>query len=153
MNPPLKPTLQAMLIADHIYKDAITGKYVVAGIFEAITVTKRGSPQPASPPPGGFQAGSPFAYLSLRDVRGEQAFAIRYVDLSDETVLFEGKFSARTNDPLELVQVALPLPPLRQDKPGTYALELLWNDQPLGSYRVRIIHTPPPDPEQPATNN
>ena len=35
------PVLQAMLLADQVYQDRSTGKYVICGIFSAIHFTPR----------------------------------------------------------------------------------------------------------------
>jgi len=48
------PVLQAMLLADQIYQDRATGKYVICGIFSAITfVPKCSTPEPERPAPAG----------------------------------------------------------------------------------------------------
>jgi hypothetical protein len=146
----VKPVLQALLVADHVYVDAVTGKKVVAGIFHRL-LFKKPKAQPAEiqvpdqnatviipVSPGGHQSGSPFCYISLTEVRGEQHFELRYVDLDDYKALMGTKFVVRSNDPIQTVEIVLPLPNLPAEKPGTCALELLWNDEPLGSHRINV---------------
>ena len=137
-------------MADHVYTDAVTGKKIVAGIFHRILFTE---PKPSEAQreganeinlqitPGGHRAGSPFCYISMTEVRGEQEFDLRFVDLGADQVLLATKFRVTCNDPVEVIEVVLPLPMLplpMPPRPGTYALELLWKDEPLGSHRIIV---------------
>ena len=150
MSPQVKPTVQALVIADHIYTDAGTNKKIVAGIFHTVfaTIIENTTEKPqiiqASISRGGFQMGSPFAYLSLVNVRGEQPFVLRYVDLATDDVRFQVDLQINCRDPLTPVEVSLPLPPLPTDKYGSFALELLWKNEPLGAYRVHVKPLPLP---------
>jgi hypothetical protein len=153
----IRPIVQAILVADHVYTDTLTEKKIVAGIFHSIISRKQSDPigetgqedQPSHltvpVPAAGFQMGSPFAYVSLTNVRSEQEFALRYVDLSTDQARFEVGFVIKCQDPLATAELAIALPPLPSDRPGTFALELLWHDEPLGSTRiqVRIVDDPP----------
>lgn len=142
----MKPILQALLVADHVYIDATSGKKIVAGIFHRLYFRKA-EPKPDTPigesglieiPQGGQQAGSPFCYISLTDAKGECRFTLRYVDLSDDSVLLATEFGFDSQDPLRTYEVVLPLPTLPASKPGAYALELLWGDEPLGVHRIIV---------------
>ncbi len=145
----MKPVLQALLVADHIYVDAITGKKIVCGIFHRILFTENQPDQVQGEggesnlkmiqiSPGGQRAGSPFCYISMTDVRGEQDFELRYVDLADDKALLQTKFRVTSKDPVQTVEIVLPLPAFPASKPGTFALELLWNNEPLGSHRINV---------------
>ena len=143
----MKPVLQALLVADHVYEDKATSKKVVAGIFHAMYFARReveqqvdlkGGKVKIEIPPGGMKAGSPFSYISLTDIIGKQEFDLRYVRLRDDKTIFEAHFQIDCSDPLATVEVMLPLPPLPANQPGIYALELLWNQEPLGSYRIAV---------------
>jgi hypothetical protein len=151
----IRPTLQALLVADHIYTDHETQKKVVAGIFHQL-ITISPSP-PASANAGEApisihnlrRAGSPFAYASLTDVRGKQEFVLRYVDLGTDNVIFQYEIEVQSDDPLASAELAIPLPLIPSSKEGTFALELLWNNEPLGSYRIQVksqkLHPQPGD--------
>ena len=142
----MKPVLQALLVADHVYADAATGKKIVAGIFHRLMFKR--PPPPEEPGQqtasvvhigsGGHRAGSPFCYLSLTEVRGEQSFELRYVDLGTDTAIFGTKFTFKSNNPLHTIEHILPLPTLPAAKPGVFALELLWNNESLGSHRIIV---------------
>ncbi len=139
----MKPVLQAILLADHVYVDKGTGKHVVAGVFDRLSFIPKERMEEAESAKenvvlGGMQAGSPWAFLSITDVRGEQGFALRYVFLDDDQVIFQTKFTIKSEDPLKTYRVVAPLPPLPSRRAGTFALEVIWNDEPIGTYRVLV---------------
>jgi hypothetical protein len=164
------PVLQAMLLADQVYQDRATGKYVICGIFSAIHFTPRDdsasknreggngsglglgaggngaesagssggeTPAPAPVPIARLvRAGSPFAYISLTELQGSRKFELRYVDLSEINTLFATSFEVSCRDPLETIQITVPLPPLPIPHEGVFVLELLCEGELLGSHRV-----------------
>jgi len=139
----VKPVLQAILLADHVYVDKGTGKHVVAGVFDRLSFIPKERREEAELAKenvvlGGMQAGSPWAFLSITDVRGEQGFALRYVFLDDDQVIFQTEFTIKSEDPLKTYRVVAPLPPLPSKRAGTFALEVVWNDEPIGTYRVVV---------------
>jgi hypothetical protein len=138
----LKPVLQALLLADKVYEDRSTGKYVVAGTFNQISVgtipgsrSEQGDRQSA---PGDRDLGSPCAFISMTEVRGETPLVLRYVDLNDHKLLMECPFSVRGTSPIDTYEVVVPLPKLPTPRLGVYALELLCNEELLGSWRVAV---------------
>ena len=82
------------------------------------------------------RAGSPFAYVSLTELQGSRKFELRYVDLAENNVLFGTAFEVSCRDPLETIQITVPLPPLPIPHEGVYVLELLCEGELLGSHRV-----------------
>ena len=153
----MNPRVQAILIADKVYEDKSTGKKVVAGIFDKIgfvnpeQIQERLAAQGVEGAErkilGGMSSGSPTCYMRLIDVRGEQSFVLRYVYVNEDQVLFRTEFRITSNDPLQAVDVVLPLPVLPTDKAGTFALELVWNDEVLGSHRIISQEIPHPEGE------
>ncbi|MCH7725800.1 MAG: hypothetical protein IH991_04865 [Planctomycetes bacterium] len=140
----MKPVLQALLLADRVYRDT-TGKHIIAGTFNKLMFKPHG----AEPKPivkdgeerhvisGGMQAGSPTAYISLTEIRGTTKFELRYVNLERDQAIFRCEFTIKCDNPLETVEVIIPLlslPPIA----GTHALELLSNNELLGSHRVLV---------------
>lgn len=155
------PVLQAMLLADQVYQDRATGKYVICGIFSAIHFVPKEPPKdkdhsggagaagegdetpeptPSAPAPVPIarlvRAGSPFAYVSLTELQGMRKFELRYVDLDENNVLFGTTFEVSCRDPLETIQITVPLPPLPIPHEGVFVLELLCDGEMLGSHRV-----------------
>ena len=140
----MKPLLQALLLADHIYQD-LTGKHIIAGTFNKMVVVK-GAAAPKTVEIdgeekhrvlGGGQPGNPYAYISLTDIRGKIECVLRYVNLEHDKALFQTKFTVECADPLQTVELVLPLPKL-PPVAGVYALELLCGDEPLGSHRIIV---------------
>lgn len=143
----IQPRLQALLIADHVYVDAATGKKVVAGIFHRMffvspkvnqEVIEEAGKVRLKIPPGGHRAGSPFCYISLTEVRTKEHFVLRYINLENDQALFQAEFDVEHHNPLDTIEVVLPLPLLPAEKEGHFALELLWNDVHLGSHRINV---------------
>lgn len=176
------PVLQAMLLADQVYQDRETGKYIICGIFSVIHFVPNEPPRtedtpaasasdggepaaaaggggagggegegeggtvgPASAPPPALtpvpinrlvRAGSPFVYLSLTELQGSGKFELRYVDLNENSLVFGTGFEVSCRDPLETIQIVIPLPPLPIPHEGVFALELLCDGELLGSHRV-----------------
>ncbi len=145
----MKPVLQALLLADRVYEDR-TGKKIIAGTFNKLIIQKEGAkPRDVEVDgvkrlmvPGGTQAGSPYVYISLTDLRGLAQCVLRYVDLSNDVPLFQMELAIRCDDPLQTVEIVLPMPPL-PTHPGVHALELLCDDEPLGQFRVLVEELPP----------
>ncbi len=138
----MKPVLHAMLLADYVYQDRESGKKIIAGVFDRVAVRKRRPPD--EPPPAQVpmndvrQAGSPYAYISLREVRGRIPLEFRLVSLDSNEVLFRAaRMEVVCDDPLKTVELVLPVPPLPRT-PGHYALELLYENELIGSHRVMV---------------
>jgi len=140
----VKPILQALLLADHVYRDP-TGKHVIAGTFNKMVFAKRGA-EPKTVEidgeekqiiPGGVQIGSPHVYISLTELRGKTQCVLRYVNLEQDKALFQTHFAVECADPLETVELVLPMPMLPHVA-GVHALELLCNDEPIGSHRIIV---------------
>ena len=89
-------------------------------------------------PPTGLQSGSPFAYLSLTEVRGPNSFVLQLVNLAEDTQLFRSDLRVDCPDPLLTVEMTVPLPPIAPTNAGIYALELLHINEILGSLRIIV---------------
>lgn len=151
---PVLPVLQALLLADHAYKDAQTNKHIVVGIFNRVFVTKnpptlnvehQGQMRPMLI--GGMQSGSPYAYFSLTEVNGTIPLELRFVDLDEDKILLHTSLQVAANSKLDTVEGILPLPMLPiPPRRGVYSLELLSNNELLGSVRLvaeEIVIAPP----------
>ncbi|MGQ9573923.1 MAG: hypothetical protein ACUVUC_01270 [Thermoguttaceae bacterium] len=146
-----KPILQALLLADHVYQDKATGKKVIAGTFNQLNLSKI-KPAPQEPPQASgprqlspaevTRLGSPTVFISLTDVRGPIELELRYVDLADNGVLLRARFPIQSDDPLKTVEAIVPMPPLPAPHPGVYALELVYNEEPLGALRITAVEAP-----------
>lgn len=141
----MKPVLQALLVADHVYQDHPSGKRIVAGIFDKLFLRKDVPAEVRNEDGkrqrvviGGGDPGSPYAYISMTALRGKLRFVVRYVYLNDDKVLFQTDFGIACENPLETAQIVLALPKLPVIGVGAYALELLCDDEPLGAFRITV---------------
>ena len=68
-----------------------------------------GQPQPAEgfhkiDPRSVSRVGSPWAYVSLTEIRGTVPLELRYVDLNDNVIMLRAEFVATATNPLETKQ-------------------------------------------------
>ena len=138
-----------MVLADHVYRDAGTGKFIIAGTFSALCQGQQ-KPLPEDParqseiagkrqtftnPMG--KAGSPYLYLALTGVHGRVSLGMRYINLADSSVLIEGQIDITAADPVSVTEHSFPLPMLPLS-PGQFSLDLLYEGEILGSWRVAV---------------
>lgn len=148
----MKPDLRAFLLADRVYRD-VSGKWIIAGTFNCITlgeVQRRELREPDGTKKlqiADFEtSGSSYLYISLGNVRGKVPLTVRFVSLFDHEVLLQMNFEVERNSPLDVVEFAVPFPgvphlPLRQC-PGDYAIELLYQDEPIAVHRFSCKRKP-----------
>lgn len=153
----MKPVLQALVIAEHIYQD-VTGKKVIAGTFNRVNFTRKPLARPVERPdgsqgmviPGGMQSGSPFAYVNLTDVGENTKLTFRFVNLTKNEVLFANEATVNSMDKLQNVELVLPLPLLPIHEEGIYAFEVLSEGEIMGTYRIAAQEIKPPEGNEPA---
>ena len=139
----MKPVLQALVLADRVYQD-VTGKKVIAGTFSGFKFSKKPPVAEIERPDGkkqrvlmgGSSMGSPYAYISLTDVCDGTTIQVEFINLSKNVVLFGNKIAVSNVDRLSNVEVVLPLPVLPISEAGVYALQVIWEGEILGSWRV-----------------
>ena len=140
----MRPVLQALVVADRVYVDHATGKKIIAGTFSHFFFIKSGASPEIHLPNGtkkrallgGMQAGSPYGYISLTDVCKGTKLLLQFVNLTTNEVLFGTELSIDSDDRLQTIEVVAPLPSLPITEPGTYALELVWEGEILGFWRI-----------------
>jgi hypothetical protein len=129
----IRPTLQSMILADHIYVDATTGKKIICGTFNHLTVDSFPSQSMISK----------FALVALTDVHGSVSIVLKYIDLSTGETLVEMQgLEMEADDPLETVEVVVEITSLPMPHAGYYALEAHWNSDVLGILRISVEETP-----------
>jgi hypothetical protein len=141
----VKPVLQALVVADHVYEDKSTGKKIIAGTFNQVVfnsplvagAARAGGGSPSTIH-GGRHAGSPYAYISLTDIHTSARLVLRFVYLGDNphVAIFQTAVEVRSPDPLQTVELVAALPPLPINREGVYAFEILCDDELLGSFRI-----------------
>ncbi len=130
----IQPVLQALVLADHIYVDARTGKKVIAGTFNRLWGRKF---------PTSFGR-TCFAFVCLTEVRGQTELRLVYRDLSDDRKLLEVKnLKVKARDPLASVEVMVEIPPFPMPHPGAFAFEVHCGGEVLGSLRIMVSEAGP----------
>jgi hypothetical protein len=152
----VKPVLQALVVADHVYQD-VSGKKIIAGTFNTFKFSRKPPMTEVQAPDGtrqtvvrgGMQGGAPFAYVSLTDVCDGTRLQLQFVNLTRNAVLFGNDVTITNTNRLTSVELVFPLPRLPIQESGVYALELLCDGDILGSYRITAENLDDKD-EQPA---
>ena len=141
-NPP--PVLQALVLAEHVYQDAATGKKVICGTFNRIQFGLSPNSEEVEIADGvkkrsvmgDMQGGSPYAYISITDVCNGTRLVLQFVNLSKNKVLFGTELVVHSENRLATIEIVAPLPSLNIRESGTYAFELVCNGEILGSHRI-----------------
>lgn len=144
----MKPVLQALVLADHVYIEQ-SGKKIIVGTFNRIVRKVVEVPEEACSPepvtdkvqlriPGGGEMGCPWFYLSLTDVVDGTKLALQFVSRSENEALFEMPIEVHTKDRLATIEIIGGLPPIGRilRKAGEYALDVVWEGEILGSHRL-----------------
>jgi hypothetical protein len=140
----VKPVLQALVVADHVYQDQQTGKKVICGTFNTFRFSRKPPVAEAQAPDGtkqtviagGGQSGSPYAYVNLTDVCDGTKLRLQFVNLNQNNVLFGTDVVINNANRLATIEMVFPLPRLPIQEAGSYALELLCDGDMIGSYRI-----------------
>lgn len=152
---PMKPVLQALVLAERVYTDHPSGKKIIAGTFNEIRLEKfevkeielpDGSKRQEIPTvPGGIDMGSPMAYVSLTDVVDGTNISLQMVNMTKNEVMYKIDINIRNQDRLATVEIVAPLPPIRPfiHGAGTWSLDLVWRGEILGSHRLLIRQDQP----------
>ncbi len=139
----MKPVLQALVLAEHVYQD-VSGKKIIVGTFNRVRFSRKSLVREVEQPngtkqmvmPGGMYGGSPFAYISLTDVGENTVLLLQFVNLTKNAVLFGKQLTVDCKDRLATVELVLPLPPLGIAEEGVYAFEVVCDGEILGSCRI-----------------
>jgi hypothetical protein len=122
----VKPLLQALWLVDDANQDPNTGKINVTGLFDAIEIQR----------PATHFTAQAFLFFTLTELHGQVDLTLRYVDLSDLSVLLDRPFTVSANDPLESKVVCLAVQAMPVPHAGMYSWELYWQNEMIGSSRI-----------------
>jgi len=139
----VKPVLQALVLAEHVYEDK-SGKKIIAGTFNGINFRRTQPIREVEQPDGiktqliegGAHGGSPYAYISLTDVLDNTSLELQFISLKRNKVVFRTGLIVRCPDRLATVELVVPLPPLIVPETGTYAFEIMCEGEVIGSHRI-----------------
>lgn len=129
----VRPILQALVLADHVYIDAKTGKKIIAGTFNHL----------AAPEFPSFFGRTTYAFISLTEVHGNLPITLKYTDLSTSETLLEIRDlpMEAPNDPLATVEMVVELPRFPMPHEGTFAFEVYAYDEQVGTLRIQVSHS------------
>ena len=123
------PILQALVLADHVYTDAMSGKKIIAGVFHNLW---------AAAFPTRFSRWT-WAYVCLTELKGSVPITLRYTDLQTNEVLLSTRtLTMQSSDPLQSCELLIQVPPFPMPHAGTYVFEVFAGDESIGSLRITV---------------
>ena len=137
----MKPIVLSMILCDYYYRDAHTGKSVLAGTFSSISS-------------GGFPSkhGNCAIYVAMTDVAANGTAQLVFRKENGEFSMQLPPWQVKASDDrTSVVEIGgningLPLP-----EPGSYEFVLMWDNQEIATRRVTVakinIDHPPQQPE------
>jgi hypothetical protein len=81
-------------------------------------------------------SGSPYLYLALTGVHGKVPLTIAFVNHADDEVIFDAVLEIMSADPVTVSEYCVPLPQLPIPRAGVYSIDLLYQGEILGSWRL-----------------
>ncbi len=124
----MKPQARTILLADQVYRDAETGKCIIAGTFNRIGADR-------------FPAIHPSAslYVNLTDFVGKAELKVRLSSDSSGMSLGEKAFPVESVHRLGSCEVIVRLSNLTFPEPGKYSLEVYCDDEYLGHLPLELV--------------
>ncbi|MCD4699811.1 MAG: hypothetical protein K8R91_04480 [Phycisphaerae bacterium] len=121
------PVCLAMILCDQIITDQITGKRTLVGIFShigALSLPCTHSPMSV--------------FISLTEGRGQYNGEIRLTHAETDHVLFHANGPLKFENPLQVVEIVMVLPPIQFGQPGVYLLEFYAEGTLLSSRKFNV---------------
>ena len=121
------PVCVALLLADSVTSDSVTGKLTIHGTFSEIRAV-------SMPIPVAFSV-----YAALTDGHGSQEMIVRVADLEDEErVIFEARRPLAFADPRATAELILFFQQVTFDHAGDYRVQLFAEQHFLAERRVIV---------------
>jgi hypothetical protein len=129
------PEVLALIVADHVYRDDVSGKYFILGTRHWLAATDFPYTHPRLA-----------AYVVLVGGRGETALEVRLVDVDEvREPVFADERSVTFPDPLAIREGVFSLEELVFPEPGEYRFQLYANGQFLRERRVFVFQVGGPN--------
>lgn len=127
----MRPTVHALVICDAVYKEPVTGKYSLLGMFSAISAADF----PVEVPP--------FAvYAAVSGIRSRALFDLRLVGLDpedgSESIVGQGNIELTADSPVEVAEIALPMPKTLLPEEGDYRFRVEWQGEAIAERRIIV---------------
>lgn len=121
--------LATALLADHVYQDAGTGKFILAGIFHQLNVVQL---------PTLYQRTFGL-FISLIGVQGVTPVTIEFARKgSQQPLLRTHELEIRSEDPHLPIDFALEVPPIPIQEAGSHVLRIFAHQALLGELPLEI---------------
>ena len=129
------PIVRALVLADRVYVERDTNKYVIAGTFNRISAQKY---------PTAWAAGAAI-YYAITNFRRGGNIEIVFREASTATEIFklEGQVEIQELDPLQVLEGTVPIPPFPLNHPGTYEFALLFEQRLLACVPLQAVEVKP----------
>ena len=124
----MKPQSRTIILADQVYRDADTGKCIIAGTFNRIEAESF----PATHPQAAL-------YLNLTDFIGQVQLRVRLTRDQNGEALAERAFPVESTDRLGACEVIVRLTNLGFPEPGRYSFEVYAGDDYLGHMPIDLV--------------
>jgi hypothetical protein len=121
-------TVQALVLADHIYRDGATGKHVVAGTFHQIAMPELPATLPLS-------VG---VFIVLSGLEGDTELGLQFVEPDGDVLLDLQGIELSVGDEIESIELGLEVPPLPLPRAGRYAMRVTLDGAVLAEAPVRV---------------
>jgi hypothetical protein len=136
------PIVLSINICDTIIRDEKTKKVSLIGLFSAIHANSFPAVHP-----------SMHIYVALTNGHGEYNLDIRFVRAEDNVTIVAMQGKINFVNPLQVVELNLEWRGLKFDKAGEHHVEVLCNDQPIGTRKFVVNHLQMQIPPTKGTEN
>jgi hypothetical protein len=122
--------LLALLVADHVYCDQGSNKYIIAGTFHQLNIASF---------PAVFHK-TVGVFIKLAGFAGAAGLTVVFEDLRSGEVLMRTRaLEIAHHDPDRPFELALEVPPLPLPHPGRYAFKLLVDSEVVGTSAIDVL--------------
>jgi hypothetical protein len=127
------PDVLAMVLADAVLRDLVTGKAFIQGTYSAIKAAEFPLTYPAI-----------VVYAAITNGHGQTEMELRLVDVDEERPpVFRTTLVMNFTDPLVVAEAVFAKAPVIFPGPGDYRLQLFGAGQPLRERRLQVVLVPP----------
>ena len=148
----MKPVLQALLLAEHVYEDKRTGSKIICGTLNRLMRSSKPHIESSTDSDGkevknarGGGVGCVHVYIGLTDVVDGTKISLQLVDTQDNEVLMCQNIVFEKANRLDLAEVVAVLPPVSLFAAGrnNLSMDVVWNDEILGAHRLTVVDEAP----------
>jgi hypothetical protein len=124
----VKPRAQAFLLADSVYQDRESGKYIIVGTFARLFV-------PSVP---GHLGRTVAAYCALLGIQGTVSVTMQFETGAGEAIICSSPLTLTCDNPDLLVEFCFPIPSLPLESTGLFRLALIVDGVRVATYELDV---------------